>query len=154
MNFNGNHYNNRPQANAVQHPAEVVNNNPREENDAGGYRVPHAVACILGASQAPRSNRHLKLLTRGVHAVLPGAEALKPLKWSHHPITFDNRDHPSSTSAVGVLPLVYTPTISNIAVSKTLIDGGAGLNVLSIDAFERMQVPYERLMPTDRKSVV
>ena len=49
---------------------------------------------------------------------------------------------------MGTIPLVCTPTINNIAVSKTLIDGGAGLNVISIDTFEKLQVPYEKLMPT------
>jgi hypothetical protein len=32
--------------------------------------------------------------------------------------------------------MLCTPTISNVAVTKTLIDGGAGLNVLSIETFE------------------
>ena len=45
------------------------------------------------------------------------------------------------------MPLVYTPTINNVAVSRTLVDRGAGLNVLSITMFDQMQVPYERLMP-------
>ena len=49
---------------------------------------------------------------------------------------------------VGLVPLVCTPTVNNVAVSRTLIDGGAGLNVLSIAMFDEMQVPYERLMPT------
>lgn len=40
------------------------------------------------------------------------------------------------------------PTINNIAVTKMLIDGGAGLSVISIETFDRMQVPYDRLMPT------
>ena len=44
--------------------------------------------------------------------------------------------------------MVCTPTINNIAVSKTLIDGGAGLNVISVETFDKMQVPYELLMPT------
>ena len=125
-----------------------MNNNPHEEKDAGGYQVRHAAACILGRSQAPRSNHHIKLMAREVNAAIPRAGAGKPLKRSHHAITFDKGDHPSSTSTVGLLPLVCTPTISNIAVSRTLIDGGAGLNVLSIDTFDKMQVPPERLMPT------
>ena len=46
------------------------------------------------------------------------------------------------------MPLVCTPTINKVAVSRTLIDGGTGLNVLSITMFDQMQVPYECLMPT------
>lgn len=49
---------------------------------------------------------------------------------------------------MGTIPLLCTPTINNVAVTKTLIDGGAGLSVLSIETFEKLQVPYERLMPT------
>jgi hypothetical protein len=49
---------------------------------------------------------------------------------------------------VGHVPLVCTPRVNNVAVSKMLVDGGAGLNVLSVENFEKMQVPYERLMPT------
>ena len=44
--------------------------------------------------------------------------------------------------------MVCTPTINNVAVTKTLIDGGAGLNVISVEIFAKLQVPYESLMPT------
>jgi hypothetical protein len=36
-----------------------------------------------------------------------------------------------------------TPTIN-----RTLIDGGAGLNIIPVEVFEKTQVPYHRLMPT------
>ena len=39
--------------------------------------------------------------------------------------------------------------ISNVQVTKTLIDGGAGLNVLSVDTFDNLQVPYDQLQPTN-----
>jgi hypothetical protein len=70
------------------------------------------------------------------------------LKWSTKKIGFDEEDHPISTRAVGTIPLLRTPTINNIAVNRTLIDGGAGLNIISVEVFEKMQVPYHRLMPT------
>jgi hypothetical protein len=70
------------------------------------------------------------------------------LKWSTNKIGFDKEDHPISIKAVGTIPLLCTPTINNIAVNHTLIDGGAGLNIISIEVFEKMQVPYHRLMPT------
>jgi hypothetical protein len=70
------------------------------------------------------------------------------LKWSTSKIGFDEEDHPISTKAVGTIPLLCTPTINNIAVNRTLIDGGAGLNIISVEVFEKMQVPYHWLMPT------
>ena len=44
-----------------------------------------------------------------------------------------------------MLPMLCTPTICNVAVTKTLIDGGAGLNLLSVEAFSLLHVPPERL---------
>ena len=44
--------------------------------------------------------------------------------------------------------MLCSPVISNVQVTKTLIDGGAGLNVLSVDTFDNLQVPYDQLQPT------
>ena len=63
-------------------------------------------------------------------------------------LTFDSRDHPATTVGAGALPMLCTPTICNVAVTKTLIDGGAGLTVLSAEAFGRLHVPHGRLRPT------
>ena len=38
--------------------------------------------------------------------------------------------------------------ISNVQVTRTLIDGGARINVLSVETFNNLQVPYEQLQPT------
>ena len=38
--------------------------------------------------------------------------------------------------------MLCSPVISNVVITKTLIDGGAGLNVLSIQTFDMLQVPY------------
>jgi hypothetical protein len=70
------------------------------------------------------------------------------LKWSTNKIGFDEEDHPISTNAVGTIPLLCTPTINNIVVNRTLINGGAGLNIISVEVFKKMQVPYHWLMPT------
>jgi hypothetical protein len=70
------------------------------------------------------------------------------LKWSASKISFDEEDHPISIKAVGTIPLLCTPTINNIAVNRTLIDVGAGLNIISVEVIEKMQVPYHRVMPT------
>ena len=42
----------------------------------------------------------------------------------------------------------YVPSTSTRKITKTLIDGGGGLNVLSVDTFDNPQVPYEQLQPT------
>jgi hypothetical protein len=102
---------------------------------------------ILGGAQDPLSNRHFKQLSREIAAAQPSVNNHR-LKWSTSKIGFDKEDHPISTKAVGTIPLLCMPTINNIAVNRTLIDGGAGLNIISVEVFEKMQVPYHRLMPT------
>jgi hypothetical protein len=93
------------------------------------------------------SNRHFKKLSREIAAAQAGINVHR-LKWSTNKIGFDEEDHPISTRAVGTIPLLCTPMINNIAVNQTLIDGGAGLNIISVEVFEKMHVPYHRLMPT------
>ena len=44
--------------------------------------------------------------------------------------------------------MVCSQIISNVVVTRTLIDGGAGLNVLSVETFNNLQVPYNQLQPT------
>jgi hypothetical protein len=93
------------------------------------------------------SNRHFKQLSREITAAQPNANN-RLMKWSTSKIGFDKEDHPTSTKAVGTIPLLCTTTINNIAVNRTLIDGGVRLNIISVEVFEKMQVPYHRLMPT------
>ena len=45
-------------------------------------------------------------------------------------LTFDSEDHPVTTAYWGMLPMLCTPTICHVAITKTLTNGGAGLNVL------------------------
>jgi hypothetical protein len=93
------------------------------------------------------SNRHSKQLSREITAVQPSV-GNRLMKWSTSKIGFDEEDHPTSTKGVGTIPLLCMPTINNITVNRTLIDGGACLNIISVEVFEKMQVPYHRLMPT------
>jgi hypothetical protein len=83
-----------------------------------------------------------------VNAALPKLEAPRPLKWSKYIVTFDSTDQLKCAAAAGALPFLCSPTISNVLVTKTLIDGGAGLNVLSVGTFNTLQVPYDQLQPT------
>ena len=41
--------------------------------------------------------------------------------------------------------MLCSPVISNVQVTKTLINRGAGLNVLSVEMFDSLQVPYDQL---------
>ena len=63
-------------------------------------------------------------------------------------LTFDSEDHPGTAACSGALSMLYMPTICHMAVTKTLINGGAGLNVLSVEAFSLLHIPLEWLRPS------
>ncbi|XP_073357469.1 uncharacterized protein [Aegilops tauschii subsp. strangulata] len=73
---------------------------------------------------------------------------MRPLRSSKCTITFSSTDQLKCAATSGALPMLCSPVISNVLVTKTLIDGGAGLNVLSIETFDHLQVPYDQLQPT------
>ena len=89
------------------------------------------------------SHRQLKQWAREITAAETAFDAQKPLKWSSTPIIFDAEDHPDRTTAVGCLPLLVSPTIHNLRVDKMLVDGGAGLNLISPVVIRRFQIPVE-----------
>jgi hypothetical protein len=51
-------------------------------------------------------------------------------------------------AGTGVLPLVTAPTVANIKFHHVLIDGDAGLNVISYAAFKQLQIPESKLDPS------
>jgi hypothetical protein len=77
------------------------------------------------------SNHHFKQLSQEIAAAQPNVNSHR-LRRSTSKIGLDEEDHPISTRVVGTI----------------LIDGGAGLIIISIEVFEKMLVPYHRLMPT------
>jgi hypothetical protein len=55
---------------------------------------------------------------------------------------------PREHGRAGILPLITAPVIANIKLHHVLIDGGAGLNVISHAAFRQLQIPGSRLGPS------
>jgi hypothetical protein len=51
-------------------------------------------------------------------------------------------------AGAGILPLITAPIIANMRLHHVLIDGGAGLNVISHAAFKQLQIPGSRLGPS------
>ncbi|CAN6203400.1 unnamed protein product [Urochloa humidicola] len=83
----------------------------------------------------PESKRKQKLQARQVmHAVEPPTPAY--LRWSEVPITFSREDHPGCVINPGHYALVVVPTIRNTKMTKVLVDGGCGLNVLFVGALK------------------
>lgn len=104
--------------------------NEEETSEQEFHRAADAL-CIDGGASLHSSHRQHKRWARQVNVVEPAPDAQKPLKWSRTPIIFDEEDHPCHTTVIGCLPLLVTPTIRNLKVTKMLVDGGAGLSLIS-----------------------
>ena len=63
------------------------------------------------------------------------------LSWSESLITYDQRDHPSHVMRLGRYLLVVDPIVHKKRLTKVLMDGGSGLNILYIDTPNAMHIP-------------
>jgi hypothetical protein len=69
-------------------------------------------------------------------------------------IIFDASIYPKRMVGVGQLPLLVSLTIINIKLYHDLIDGGAALNLISLVAFKKLQIPMSMLQPSRQFSGV
>jgi hypothetical protein len=93
--------------------------------------------------------RNVKSLCREVLSVIPRVPKAAPhQRWWSTTISFGASDCPENMAGAGILPLITAPIIANMKLHHVLIDGGAGLNVISHAAFKQLQIPGSRLGPS------
>jgi hypothetical protein len=68
------------------------------------------------------------------------------LNWSQYPIHFSREDQWTSVGNAGLYPLVLDPTIAGMIVTKVLIDGGAGLNIIFSEMLRKMRLDFAGLI--------
>jgi hypothetical protein len=73
----------------------------------------------------------------------------QPLRWSEQPITFSGADHWVHIPVLGSYPLVVEPIIESTLLAQTLINGGSGLNVISVDTLKKMDFDFKRITECD-----
>ena len=100
---------------------------------------------IFGGSDAIHSKRQHKLRYREACATKLAIPSF--LSWSNSSITFDQRDHPSHVTQPGRYPLIADPIICKKCLTKVLMDGGSGLNILYVDTLDAMHIPQLELRP-------
>ena len=67
------------------------------------------------------------------------------LKWSQTAITFDQSDHPTHIATPGRQALVVDPVVEGTRLTKVLMDGGSGLNILYAKTLKGMGILMSRL---------
>jgi hypothetical protein len=103
---------------------------------------------MYGGSWELTSRRNVKSLRCEVLSVTPWVPKAAPhQRWRSTTISFGAPDCPDNMAGAGVLPLVTAPVIANMRLHHVLIDGGAGLNVISHAAFKQLQISGSRWDP-------
>jgi hypothetical protein len=74
--------------------------------------------------------------------------ALTQLRWSQTATTFDQEDHLDHVPYPGRYPLVVSPIVGTTRLTKVLMDGGSGLNILYTSTLDRMGIPRSILHPS------
>jgi hypothetical protein len=103
---------------------------------------------MYGGSWDMTSRHVIKMLHRTVAAVAPVPRAAPHHKWMEMSIGFNTSDCPKNMAGAGELPLVVSPTITNVRLYHVLINGGVALNLISLAAFQKLQIPMSRLTPS------
>jgi hypothetical protein len=105
----------------------------------------HNCFMIYGGQVANASARHHKQERREVCSVKVAAPVY--LDWSDKPITFNQGDYPDFMPSPGRYPLIVDPIISNVRLSKVLMDGGSSLNIIYVETLELLGVDRSEIRP-------
>jgi hypothetical protein len=94
---------------------------------------------MYGGSWELTSHRNVKSLRREVLSATPGVPKAAPhQRWRSTTISFGASDCPENMAGPDILQLITAPVIANMRLHHVLIDGGAGLNVISHAAFKQL----------------
>jgi hypothetical protein len=107
-----------------------------------------ALHVMFRGSWAITFRRIVKTMCREIAAAASALRASPHRKWVEIPIVFDASDCPKSMVGTGQLPLLVSPTITNVKLYHVLIDGGAALNLINLAAFKNLQIPMGKLQPS------
>src|SRR3954471_10462839 len=111
-----------------------------KEDSEEGY--PHVNSTLMIFADVESKSR-LKVINREVNMVAPATPSY--LKWSQTAITFNQSDHPTRVATPGRQALVVDPVVEGTRLTKVLMDGGSGLNILYAETLKGMSIPMSRL---------
>jgi hypothetical protein len=94
------------------------------------------VNVIFGGDADFSSSWEQKLLLREIMSIKPAVP--QPLRWSEVPISFSYDNPWTNFSELGKFPLVLDPVVAEVTLTRVLIDGGSGLNLIFISTLRKM----------------
>jgi hypothetical protein len=133
-----------------QSPEQVLKDILTGDSDSGDDTDRRKKLYVMyGGSWELTSRRNMKSLRCEVLSATPGVSKAAPhQRWRSTTNSFRASDCLENMAGAGILPLITAPVIANIKLHHVLIDGGAGLNVISHATFRRLQILGSRLGPS------
>ena len=116
------------------------------EGKDNGFPTSDGCLMIFGGSVAYDSKCRQKVTCREVYMTELATPAF--LRWSESTITFDQTNHLESILHPGRYPLMVDLIIDTKRLTKILMDGGSGLNIMYAKTLDEMGIDRTRLRPT------
>jgi len=128
---------------------ELKNIFSNADSDSGDDEHRKKLHIMYGGSWELASLRDVKTLHREVLSMKLGVLKAAPhQRWRNTTISFGPSDCPENMAGPSVLLIITTLVIANMRLYHALIDGGAGLNIISYAAFKQLQIPESKLAPS------
>ena len=127
-------------------PKENVAEPPKDkDDDAEGEGFPKVqnYLLIFGGNTTHLTMSQRKRELQEECAVCVATSAY--LKWSENAITFDRSNHPNRIPNLRSYPLIVDPIITEMCLTKVLMDGDSGLNILYAKTLSLMGISKSRL---------
>jgi hypothetical protein len=100
---------------------------------------------MFGGSWDITSRRIVKTLRREVAAAVPAPRRRHTTNGWRCQSALTPPTVPRVWQGAGQLPLLVSPTITNTKLYHVLVDGGVAVNLISLVAFKRLQIPMSKL---------
>jgi hypothetical protein len=119
-----------------------------DEGDKSGaqdFQDPkNIVNIIFGGDGGFPLKRAQKLTLREIPFVEPAIQ--KPLRYSKLPISFSWEDQWTSFCKLVKFPLILDPVVAGSQLTRVLIDGGSGLNLLFASTLKKMELNITKML--------
>jgi hypothetical protein len=127
---------------------KVIYDHSNSDSESSNNKRRKQLHIMYDGSWDITSRRIVKTLHQVVAASAPAPRAAPRHKWMETSIAFNTSDCPKNMAGARQLPLVISLTIANIRLYYILIHGGAALNLISLAAFQKLQIPMSRFSPS------
>ena len=115
-----------------------------DKKDPDGFQQQQNIVNIIFGGDPSFSKRAQKLILREILSVELAIQ--RPLKYSEVHVTFSREDQWTSFSEPGKFPLVLNLVVQGSKLTRVLIDGGSGLNLIFASTLAKMGLNYMSLL--------